>query len=95
MDFGQVGAASLWKSGPLFSTGTKEAELMLEELRLNPRARGARSWGRCRGAVAATSVGEVKRSLSTGYAERARLRSTGRPGPIHRVWRGNIKEEVG
>jgi len=34
VDFGQVGAACLWKSGPLFSTGTKEAELMLEELRL-------------------------------------------------------------
>ena len=26
-DFGQVGTASLWKSGPLFSTGTTEAEL--------------------------------------------------------------------
>ena len=95
MDFGQVGAANLWKSGPLFSTDTKEAELMLEELRLSPRAPGARSWGRCRGAVAASSDVEVKRRLSTGYAERARLRSTGRPGPIHRMCRGFTKEEVG
>jgi hypothetical protein len=26
-DFGRVGAASLWKSGPLFSTGSSLAEL--------------------------------------------------------------------
>ena len=34
LDFGQLGSASLWKSGPLFSTGTKEAELMVKELRV-------------------------------------------------------------
>ena len=26
-DFGQAGTANLWKSDPLFSTGTSEAEL--------------------------------------------------------------------
>jgi hypothetical protein len=26
-DFGQVGSANLWKSDPLFSTGSSEAEL--------------------------------------------------------------------
>jgi hypothetical protein len=36
-DFGQVGAANLWKSGPFFSTGNSEAELMIVELRLNLR----------------------------------------------------------
>ena len=38
-DFGQVGTASLWKSGPLFSTGSREAEPTIVELRLNPRPR--------------------------------------------------------
>ena len=33
-DFGWLGSASLWKSGPLFSTTTKEAELMVRELRV-------------------------------------------------------------
>ena len=37
-DFGQVGTVSLWKSGPLFSTGTGKAELMAVELRLNLRS---------------------------------------------------------
>ena len=37
-DFGQVGTVSLWKSGPLFSTGTSKAELMAVELRLNLRS---------------------------------------------------------
>jgi hypothetical protein len=35
-DFGRLGSAGLWKSGPLFSTGTKEAELMVRELRVEP-----------------------------------------------------------
>ena len=37
-DFGRLGRASLWKSGPLFSTGTSETELMTVELRLNLRS---------------------------------------------------------
>ncbi len=36
-DFGRAGTASLWKSGPFFSTGTSEAKLMIVELRLNLR----------------------------------------------------------
>ena len=94
-DFGQVGAANLWKSGPLFSTGTKEAELMLEELRLNPRSPAARFKGRCPGESAATGDGTVDPRLSTGFAEGARPRSTGVAGPIHSPWIGAIKEEVG
>jgi hypothetical protein len=39
-DFGRLGSASLWKSGPLFSTGTKEAELMVRELRVEPAVAG-------------------------------------------------------
>jgi hypothetical protein len=35
-DFQRIGTANLWKSGPLFSTGTKEAELMVRELRVEP-----------------------------------------------------------
>jgi hypothetical protein len=44
-DFGRAGAASLWKSGPLFSTGKSMAELTTVELRLNLRSplRDARS----------------------------------------------------
>ena len=41
-DFRQLCSVSLWKSGPLFSTGTEEAELMVRELRLNQRAAPAR-----------------------------------------------------
>jgi len=38
-DFGQVGAANLWKSGPFFSTGTNTAELVVMRLRMNLRSR--------------------------------------------------------
>ena len=94
MDFGQVGAASLWKSGPLFSTGTKEAELMLEELRLNPRSQAERFKRRYPGQSAATEDSTVDPRLSTGFADGARLHSTGPAGLIQgRV--GAKKEEVG
>jgi len=68
---------------------------MLEELRLNPRAPRARSWGRCPGVGAAIGDQKIKSSLSTGFAERARLRSTGRSRPIHRMRFGIKKEMVG
>src|SRR5260370_12040890 len=45
LDFGWLGSASLWKSGPLFSTGTKEAELMSGSFGLNLPSRAARSAG--------------------------------------------------
>ena len=44
-DFRWLGGASLWKSGPLFSTGTKEAELMVRELRVEPADVGVRFAG--------------------------------------------------
>jgi hypothetical protein len=78
VDFGRVGTASLWKSGPLFSTGTKEAELMLEEPGLNPRSPAARFGGRCPGMSAAVETGRVDPNLSTAFAGRRGRRSTGR-----------------
>jgi len=49
---------------------------MLEELRLNPWGPGARSLGRRLGHVAGAEGGPVGASLSTGFTERPRLRST-------------------
>src|SRR5258708_35851348 len=51
LDFGWLGSASLWKSGPLFSTGTKEAELMVRELRVEPAVAGGAIGGGAPGAV--------------------------------------------
>jgi hypothetical protein len=51
---------------------------MHEELRLNPRSPGARSWGRSPGEHAATGSEKVKGSLSTGFAEGGAAESTGR-----------------
>jgi len=67
---------------------------MLEELRLNPWSPGARSCGRRPGGRGITDDITVGPSLSTGFADGARLRSTGRLGPIHRPWLGR-KEVVG
>jgi hypothetical protein len=53
---------------------------MLEELLLNPRSPGARSRGRSSGEPAAGDGDKVKRSLSTGFAERYAAESTGRQG---------------
>jgi hypothetical protein len=53
---------------------------MLEELLLNPRSPGARSWGRSPGEPVACDGDKVKRSLSTGFAERCAAESTGRQG---------------
>ncbi len=68
---------------------------MLEELRLNPWSPAARSRGRRPGGCVLTDGGAVDPSLSTGFARRARRRSTGEGSPIHRVWRGLEEEEVG
>ena len=68
---------------------------MLEELRLNPRASAARTCRRCSGQDAVTDPARVDLNLSTGFADQARLRSTGASGPIHSVWGGLAKEEVG
>ena len=68
---------------------------MLEELRLNPRAPGARSWGRRLGCNAATGGGWFDPNLSTGFAERPRWRSTGPRPPIHSRWRADRQEVVG
>ena len=49
---------------------------MLEELRLSPRSPGARSWGRSPVERAAADSEEVRRSLSTGFAEGCGAEST-------------------
>ncbi len=67
---------------------------MLEELRLNPRASAARTCRCCSGQDAVTDPVRVDLNLSTGFADRARLRSTGVSAPIHSAWCGLAKEEV-
>ena len=68
---------------------------MLEELRLNPRSPAERSRGRRPGGCGYADVGVVDPSLSTGFANRPRWRSTGTSDPIHSLWGGLKKEEVG
>jgi len=65
---------------------------MLEELRLNPRSPGARSYGRRPDARGIADDRKVDPRLSTGFADRALSPSTGLVSPIHRPWRG--REEV-
>jgi hypothetical protein len=45
LDFDRLGSATLWKSGPLFSTGPQEAELMVRELPVEPVIAEARFAG--------------------------------------------------
>ena len=68
---------------------------MLEELRLNPRSSRARTWGRCWDEAAGAGSRRDGSGLSTGFAERRRLRSTGLAGLIHGVSGGMAKEKVG
>lgn len=68
---------------------------MLEELRLDPRASAARTCDRCSGQDAATDPAVGDPNLSTGFADRARLRSTGASEPIHSVWGRLTQEDVG
>ena len=78
LDFGWLGSASLWKSRPLFSTGTKEAELMVRELRLIQRPAPTR-FARGGSSAEAGDVDEgVGPRLSTAFAEQNGLPS---PGP--------------
>ena len=55
---------------------------MLEELRLNPRSPGARSWGRSPGEHAVADSDKVKGSLSTGFAKGCEVDSTGSWGAV-------------
>ena len=69
---------------------------MLEELRSNPRSRAARARGCCVGTATAAAQGNVDPRLSTAYAGRSRVRSTGAERSIHRGMEGprTAKEEV-
>lgn len=55
---------------------------MLEELGMNPRSSGARSWGRRPGEEAGTGGGRVALSFSTGIANAWDAASTGRSGRV-------------
>ena len=67
---------------------------MLEELRSNPRSPAARFRVRCPGQSAAIGDRKVDPRFSTGFAERARRRSTAALGPIHSAGKGEANEEV-
>src|SRR5258708_17001604 len=72
LDFGGLGSASLWKSGPLFSTGTKEAELMVRELRVEPAVAGGAIGGWPAGAMAPA---KLKTRFAPGFPPPLRLRA--------------------
>jgi hypothetical protein len=48
-DFGWVGTANLWKSGPFFSTGISEAKLMVKGASIEPAVASDAMPGRLRG----------------------------------------------
>ncbi len=77
VDFQVAGPRSLWKSGPLFSTGTKEAELMLDEPELNPHRPEAQFADWRSTGWAAIKRRPVDPNLSTAFAERRGMASTG------------------
>ena len=68
-DFEQVGTASLWKSGPFFSTDAKVTKLGMVELRLNlcSRARNTRIASRAR--EQEEMGGDFDPRLSTAFAK--------------------------
>src|SRR5260370_7750251 len=76
LDFGWLGSASLWKSGPLFSTGTKEAELMVRELRVEPAVAGGAIGG---GPPWAVKQERGKRSLPPRCPQPLRSRAPSPP----------------
>lgn len=78
--FEQGGRANLWKSGRLFSTGTKEAALMLGEPGLNPRGPAGQLGYACARPRAASKRREAALSLSTAFAEGECSSSTGGRG---------------
>jgi hypothetical protein len=69
LDFGWLGSASLWKSGPLFSTGTKAAELMVRELRVEPAVANGAIAGFRASDYAEEGERGVGTRLSTAFAE--------------------------
>lgn len=79
-DFEQVGAASLWKSGPFFSTGAKVTKLGMVELRLNlcSRARNTKIASRAR--EQEEMGGDFDPRLSTAFAKGGGLLATASHG---------------
>jgi hypothetical protein len=78
VDFSGLSSVTLWKSDPLFSTGTTEAELMVIELRLNLRSPASLFASRSEHGEAGNVEGGVGPRLSTAFAEQKGLPS---PGP--------------
>jgi hypothetical protein len=75
-DFGRLGSAGLWKSGPLFSTGTKEAELMVRELRVEP---AVASGAICGVPVRAITRERSREELAPGCPQHLQSGTVGRP----------------
>ena len=76
VDFNRLGSASLWKSGPLFSTGPKEAELLVRELRVEP---AVASGAICGFSAAAMSRERSEKELAPGCPQHLQSGTAGRP----------------
>jgi hypothetical protein len=82
-DFEQVGTASLWKSGPLFSTVDHGGGAHDEGLWFEPAVAARVISGAFRGGQESEWIGgHVDPRLSTGFAERRGAASTGMEGLI-------------
>jgi hypothetical protein len=83
-DFGQVGAASLWKSGPLFSTGQSSAGLMRRRASVVPAVAldGVPGWRV--GEEAGKGWNQDGPKLSTAFAEPSGSPSPGPEALLHR-----------
>jgi hypothetical protein len=83
LDFRRLGTPSLWKSGPLFSTGIKEVGLLVRKPRLNLQSPVARFAG----SRVSDMVGILERGvgprLSTAFAKMLGRRSTGAHSLVH------------
>ena len=68
-DFGRVGTASLWKSGPFFSTDAERPWLKTVVLRLNLCLRAGNSMIASRAREQEEMNGDLEPRLSTGFAK--------------------------
>ena len=76
--------ASLWKTGPLFSTGSKEAELMVAEVRWNLRSTGDTMLEGHFGPDHRGTEEINGPNLCTAFTERKRLLPPGEAAPSQR-----------
>ena len=76
-DFGRLGSVSLWKSGPFFSTGTSDAELMVKGASVEPAVACHAMPGRLSGRNAGKGWNGVGPKLSTAFPEQRGQSSPG------------------